>query len=242
MHWWPFSKKGSSKPLVVDFHSHILPGIDDGARDISESMQLLKALVSSGFQKVITTPHIYPEVYPNSEGEILRLYERVSEQVKKEAIPVEFEVAAEYFMHQELLEKVKSGHQLLTFSSQKYLLIETSFHQQPFIWDQLVFELQVQGYKPVIAHPERYTYVSENPGIVEEWRNQGIKVQVNIPSLVGNYGKAVQKTAREIVNKGAVDFLCTDLHRADQLAVYNSLSGNKLYRQATLLARNSELL
>ena len=194
---WPFSNKKLADRLKVDLHSHLIPRVDDGVKTTEEVLSILQSFESYGYEKVITTPHIYPGVYPNTEAHLLEQFQKLQLHIQKAGINISFELGAEYYMHGELLQKVKEKQALLSFTSERFLLIETSFHDRPMIWDELFFELQFQGYKPILAHPERYTYVSENISLVEKWRNQGIRMQMNISSLLGGYGKAVQKIAKE---------------------------------------------
>lgn len=241
MRFWPFSNSPVAASIEVDFHSHLLPSVDDGVSTLEESLTVLRGFAEAGYKKVITTPHIYPEVYPNQEPELIKKHEEVKKKLDEEQIDLVFELGAEYFLCDELLSKVKSGVDLLAFGVKKYVLIETGFHQRPLIWEELFFELQVRGYQPILAHPERYAYVSDQLDLVNSWRDQGIKMQLNIPSLLGRYGKAVQRTSKLLIEGQLVDFLCSDLHGVNQLDMLIDAPKNKLFRQASYLVQNNAL-
>ena len=242
MNLWPFNSPKSTHSIKVDFHSHLIPGVDDGVHHVEDTLTILKSFSELGYRKVITTPHIYPEVYPNTEEDLSHRYQKVLSEIDLANIEIEFELAAEYFLHGELLKKVQSKKRLLSFGESSFLLFETGFQQKPLVWDEIIFELQVQGYRPVLAHPERYAYVSEDLDLVQKWRDQGLKMQLNISSVLGLYGKNVQKTARELIRRKQVDFLCSDLHRLDQLNVFKQAQKNKLFQDAALLVQNNNLL
>lgn len=231
-----FGKKQYPKLWKIDMHSHLLPGVDDGAKTIEESIEMIRSLVSFGVEKIITTPHIYPEVYPNTEQELNQVYEKVKASIASSGIKVEFELGAEYFIHEELLSKLEKKLPLLSFGSKRYVLIETSFQSLPPIFDHVIFELKVQGYQPVLAHPERYAFVANNINQVRNWQDQGILMQMNMPSLLGKYGAEVKAVSKKLLQMKSIDMIGTDMHRRHQLAVLQESSSSKLFYQASLLA------
>lgn len=231
-----FSRKNIN--LTVDIHSHLLPGLDDGVKSFDESIEILQNLQSFGFKKVITTPHIYPEVYPNTPEGIAAQFEILTKKIKSYGISLEVEFAAEYQMDALFLETIRSGDRLLSFGD-GYVLFETSFYTKPLIFNDVIFELQSKGYKPVFAHPERYHYMEKDLSWLRSLHNQGIKLQVNLPSLVGAYGEGPKKIANRLLKESMVSFLGSDIHRANQVGVLRQALKEKIKENALL---NNSLL
>ncbi|MFY0599349.1 MAG: capsular biosynthesis protein [Cyclobacteriaceae bacterium] len=213
---WLSGKKTAS--LTIDIHSHLIPHIDDGVKSLDESITILQTFEELGFTKVITTPHIYPEVYPNEERTILEKFSILKEEAESRGITLKLECAAEYFLDTTFLERVKKGEDILSFGD-KYVLFETSFYAKPLIIDEAVFHLKSRGFKPVMAHPERYQYLENDFGWLKTQRENGVKMQVNLPSLVGAYGKIPKRNATKLLDNSMVDFLGSDIHRPSQISV-----------------------
>jgi tyrosine-protein phosphatase YwqE len=215
-----FSKKSSQAPfdlgiLGVDMHSHLIPGIDDGSRSMDETIALLAKFESLGYKKVITTPHIMNEVYPNNPENILAGLAQVKEAATKIGLSIEIEAAAEYYFDDQLMETIKNKT-ALTIAGE-YVLVEFSFHSAPQFENQLFFEMQIANYKPILAHFERYPYYHNSLDKAIEFRNQGVNIQVNLNSLTGNYGPHVRKQAERLIDAGLVDFVGSDCHRMQHL-------------------------
>jgi protein-tyrosine phosphatase len=213
-----FSKSKSSnsgKPdyglLKTDMHSHLLPGIDDGSPDLQTSIQLIRGMVAQGFTKLITTPHIMWEMYPNTPEIITEKLELVKKAVADEGIEVELHAAAEYFLDDHVEGLLKRNEKLLTISG-NMVLSEFSLAYPPHGLKDILFEMQMQGYLPVIAHPERYIYLEGNKDFYEELKDLGCLFQLNVLSLTGYYGKSVQELANHLIKKGHYDLVGTDLH------------------------------
>lgn len=204
--------------LKVDIHSHLLPGIDDGVKSFGESLEILRALQNLGYQKVITTPHIYSEVYPNTPAIIEAKYDELMLHLKESDLSIEVDYAAEYFIDTSFLEVINKGERILTFGN-KYVLMETPFLSKPLIFDEVIFQLKAKGYIPVLAHPERYLYLENDMTWLKEISARGVLLQINLPSLVGVYGNSVKKMALELINESKVSFFGSDLHRIKQLPV-----------------------
>lgn len=191
-------------------HSHLLPGIDDGAKDISDSIALIRKLKDMGFKKLYTTPHIMADLYPNTPEIILGKLEEVRAALKAAQINIEIGAAAEYLMDEAFGEKIDSGN-LLTLPGNR-VLVEMSFVSPPPNLDQYIFLLQTKGYKVVIAHPERYLFYRDQFDQYKNFKDKGCELQLNLLSLIGYYGKPVQEVAIKLLKAGLVDFLGTDLH------------------------------
>jgi protein-tyrosine phosphatase len=201
--------------LGVDMHSHLIPGIDDGAPTMEHSIAMLNKFAQLGYRKVITTPHILGEVHPNTPEIILSGLEEVRKELQKLNINIEIDAAAEYYCDETLLPKIKAKN-ILSFGN-NYVLMEFSMLHASQYEAQALFELQVAGYIPILAHFERYPYYHGNFEKVEELRARNIKIQVNLGSLTGHYGPGVRKMAEELIKKGLVDFLGSDCHRMEHL-------------------------
>ncbi|MFN0049727.1 MAG: tyrosine-protein phosphatase [Cytophagales bacterium] len=205
------NKPSSQLGYATELHNHLLPAIDDGVQSIEESMQVIGALYSFGIRKIISTPHIKFEVFNNTPAIIAAKLEEVKTALAARNIAIEIQAAAEYFLDEILLDKIKSNEALLTFGD-KHILFETSHVDAcPFL-TEAVFNLKLQGYKPIFAHPERYQYGFFDFSILERIFDSGVLFQLNINSLNGYYGKEPQRQAKLLIERGMVDFVGTDAH------------------------------
>lgn len=201
--------------MGVDMHSHILPGIDDGSRDIGSSISFIRGLNELGINKFICTPHIFTEIYPNSKETIFPVLEQLRVELKNQRIDVELEAAAEYMMDLDFVELLKNN-EILTLHG-KYILVEMSYQVETRNVDQFIFDLNIKGYQPVLAHPERYIYYHHNFEQYYKMREQGCVFQVNLLSLAGYYGKAVKQIALRLLKEKLIDVVGTDLHHVKHL-------------------------
>ena len=223
-----------------DMHSHLIPGIDDGAQDMDQTIAMLAKFESLGYKKVVTTPHIMTDSFPNNPEIILSGLEKVKNEIKKVGIEIEIEAAAEYYFDETLMPKIKNK-ELLTFGD-NYVLVEFAFHSPPQFLDQLFFELKTHGYRPVIAHFERYLYYLGKIDKAEKWRSEGINIQINLNSLFGQYGPEVQKQAEKLIDQGQFDFVGTDCHRIEHLMILEkNLSSPYLHKIGKYLVKNMVL-
>ncbi|MBA3972473.1 MAG: capsular biosynthesis protein, partial [Bacteroidetes bacterium] len=158
--------------LGCDVHSHFIPGIDDGAKTIEDSIQMITAMHEMGYKKVITTPHTMSDYYRNSSETILSGKENVKQALKDANIPIEIEAASEYYLDYDFERKLKE-EKLLTFGN-NYLLFEISYMNPPDNLFHVIFEMQLQGYKPVLAHPERYNFWHKEFEKYEAFVDKGI--------------------------------------------------------------------
>jgi protein-tyrosine phosphatase len=197
--------------LKADMHSHLIPGIDDGSPDMEASLFLVTQLAELGYKKLITTPHIMWDMYKNTKQTILEECALLKKAVADEGINVEIEAAAEYFLDDHVKELLNTSEPLLTIS-QNMVLVEFSLAHEPMDLKELLFEMQLQGYQPVIAHPERYLYPEKGRDFFHELKDAGYLLQLNILSLAGFYGKEVMKQAQYIAGKNMYDLAGTDLH------------------------------
>ena len=207
----PPAGKADFSALKADMHSHLLPGIDDGSPDLKSSLNLIRGMMSLGYTKLITTPHIMWDMYKNSHEIVLEKQEILRNAIKEEGLEVEINAAAEYFLDDHVEELIKSNTPLLTISG-KMVLVEFSMAFPSRSLKDILFEMQMQNYLPVIAHPERYLYLDKNKEFYEELKDIGCLFQLNILSLGGYYGKSAQELAQFLIKKNYYDLVGTDLH------------------------------
>ena len=191
-------------------HAHWLPGIDDGAETMEQSLAMIRRLGELGYRKLIATPHVMADLYPNTSATIRGKLEEVRAAAREAGIDTELDAAAEYLLDEGFAAKIKSG-ELLTLPGRR-VLVELSFIAPPPNLDQTLFQLQTAGYRPILAHPERYLYYHTRFAAYEELHSRGIVLQVNLLSLTGYYGSSIQKIAQRLIKKNLVDFIGTDAH------------------------------
>ena len=229
-----FFKSGKVQPdlsfLQVDMHSHLLPGLDDGLKEMEKTVAFIRDLHELGYTKLICTPHILSDLYPNTRQTILPKLYAVREALAKAKIPVKVEAAAEYMMDHdfsELLEKSKK-EDLLTIHNH-YILVEMSYLAPSPNFEQTIFDLRMLGLEPILAHPERYSYYHQNFKQYERFKDLGCKLQVNLLSLSGVYGPQVKKSAEKLFKNKMVDFLGTDMHHDMHLKMLKELAAKKSF-------------
>lgn len=223
--------------IAVDMHSHLIPGIDDGSQSMDDTIAMLSKMEALGFQKIITTPHVYSDCYKNTPETILGGLAKVHEAIKTVGLTIQIDAAAEYYCDEYFMELI-SKKELLSING-KYVLMEFSFHSKMDNWKEFVFGVQAAGYFPIIAHFERYLYWHGSVKVAEEMRNQGAKIQLNINSLSGHYGPQVKKQAAMLIDQNLVDFIATDCHRIEHLMMMESIASSeylhKLLQSGNLL-------
>ncbi|MFT3825774.1 MAG: histidinol phosphatase [Chitinophagaceae bacterium] len=200
--------------LKADMHSHLLPGIDDGAPDSTASLELIKGLQELGFQKLITTPHIMGDLYKNDESTIRTAYDAL---LKEQKLPLPLSFAAEHLMDEHFEDLLQHDIPLLAIKD-NWVLVEFSFINAPLNVKEKIFNLQIKGYQPVLAHPERYLYFAgAQKGWYDELKAAGCYFQLNLLSLTNYYGKASLELAEYLIKKQYVNLLGTDMHHTRHL-------------------------
>ena len=227
----------SLAPLRVDMHSHLLPGIDDGAQTMEDSMALIKRMVDLGYTELWTTPHVMADLYPNSTKTILAKLEDVRIALRANGIRIPINAAAEYLLDEGFGTKIKEDD-LLTLPG-KRVLVEMSFVSPTPLLDDYVFQLQTKGYRVVLAHPERYLYYRNQPDQYERLHARGVEFQINLLSLSGHYGTPTYENALFLLENGMVDYFGTDLHHSTHAEKLAALTEDK--RSSRLLAKHIKL-
>lgn len=216
-----------SKPILqdlipdnhVDIHSHLLPGIDDGAKSIEETLKLTKALQGFGITQFITTPHIIQHVWDNSAEQIKKKEASTVLELAHHQITVPFRAAAEYMLDDNF-SKLFQSESLLTLKK-NYVLVEMSYINAPIQLYAFLFDLQVAGYIPVLAHPERYLFYHHNFEEYAKLKKAGCLLQLNLLSVVGYYGNEITKIAEKLLQKGMYDFVGSDVHHSNHIAAFD---------------------
>lgn len=191
----------------------MLPGLDDGAENWNAAINMAKQLNDAGFRQVIATPHVFEGREYLSPQTIIAKVQELNVLLKQEGIQVKILPGAENYIFPELARYVKDG-KLLTLAGSQYVLMELPAFELPLYTDKVVFELQVAGYIPVLAHPERYEYLAQQPEILFEWMRKGMHTQIDLRSLSGRYGKEARKLAHWMLESNLVQYLGTDIHRS----------------------------
>lgn len=212
----------------VDMHSHLIPDVDDGVNTTDQALVCLKQLADWGIKKVITTPHISRDWYPNESAQLRAEQITLQALATDNGLQLTVEIAAEYLLD-EFFPALLEADDLLTFGSAKYLLFELGWAAAPHQVDDIIFRLQTRGYTPVLAHPERYSYYYDDPSPLEHLHEMGCLFQLNWASLTGRYGDRAQAQARLMLKKGWVDFVGSDLHRPNDLTALSALFSSTDY-------------
>lgn len=203
--------------VMVDMHSHLVPGIDDGVKTVEEAVSIVKNLKDLGYKKIITTPHIMSDFYRNTPDIINAGLATVREALLRENIEIEIETAAEYYADYEFMQLLQK-EKLLTLGD-NYLLFEFSYFQPSDSVEEIVFNIQTSGYKPILAHPERYVYWHNDFEMYKKLKDRGVYFQLNINSLCGHYSPQTKKVAEKMIHNGMIEFLGSDTHNAHHIAL-----------------------
>ncbi len=208
---WGRGKSVTQESVIFDLHSHLIPGIDDGARTMEGSLEMIRQMVAQGFTHLVTTPHIMWDSYKNTPEVIRNGLDEVREACLENGIEVRLDAAAEYFIDEHFLELLRGQGELLTLPG-KRLLVELPYTTPLMNTTETLFSIIGYGYRPVLAHPERYSYFHADPEVYHRLKEQGCELQLNALSLTGQYGSGVQKVARWLLKQQLVTFIGSDAH------------------------------
>ena len=220
-----FKSRPKLKDLIpkgfIDIHSHILPGIDDGAKNINESLELISGMKRIGFKKIICTPHIYPGLYENNFTSINNSFNKL-EKYLKDKIEINTSFGAEYFCDQYLLEEIEKKN--LICLKENNVLVETSYIATPLNFFEIIFKISINNYTPILAHPERYINFYESFGLKGFFKlaDSGCKFQVNLLSSTGYYGSEVLKLTNVLINNNLIEYVGSDIHNLNHLKYFDS--------------------
>lgn len=215
----------------TDIHSHVCPGIDDGSPNREQSVNLVRGMSELGFTRMIVTPHVTDELFPNTPEIISESYLRLTDAVTAAGIPMQFNYSAEYRID-ELLKDYLDRGSVRPLPGGKYLLVECGWSQPPYDLEGFVYSLR-NDYNliPVLAHPERYPYYQFHDEIYEHLHSVGILFQVNLLSLAGHYDKNCKLTAEWLLANNLIDFIGSDLHRMSHIESLKRYFTSRDYRK-----------
>ena len=197
---------------MIDIHSHIIPNVDDGARSVEETFNILKEAQEAGFTDVILTSHFLLNYYETNAQELIFWKEKLQEVLKKQGTKINLHSGMEIYITNQM-EELLENKKILTLANSRYMLIELPLATNVKYFDYVVYYLEAKGIKPIIAHPERYKCVQKDPDIVEEYIEKGCLIQCNYGSIVNLYGREAEKTIKTLLKKNQVHFLGSDVHR-----------------------------
>lgn len=223
-------------------HSHLLPGIDDGSPDVETSIMLIQGLTALGYKKFIATPHILWDLYQNTSESISKALGELQVGLREKGLDVDITAAAEYYIDEHFVQELNNKKPFLTLKD-NLVLVEFSMVTAPLELQDVLFEMQMQNYQPVIAHPERYVYLQNKRGFYDNLRDSGCLFQLNLLSLTGYYGREVKGLAEYLLKHQFYSYAGTDLHGERHLAHLRNLAHSSLYEELkdSGLLRNNQL-
>lgn len=196
---------------MIDIHSHILPFLDDGSKSLDMSKDMLNIAYNEGIKTIIATPHYYPNIYEPDIKDIEKSVEEINNISNSLNLNIKILKGQEVFLTRDLLDKYKEGN-LLTLNDTKYMLIELPFDiLKPYVLD-IIYELRIRNIVPIIAHPERYSYIIKKPSIINDFIDEGCLFQINSHSIIGHFGKDIKNTAIKLIKNNICHFIASDAH------------------------------
>ena len=223
------SKKDAKLFYTTDVHSHILPGVDHGSQSVEESLEMLQAQLDMGISHVMCTSHVTAETFENTPESLTAAYEELKNAIAREGLPINIYVSAEYRIDEYWTQEYEAGH-LLPLPG-NHVLLENSFAQELIGIDNMMFELQVKGYRPILAHPERYRYYNDRRDRYKTLHNASVKFQINILSLAGYFGKGARERALWLIQNNLCDMLGSDMHNMEHARLIKEYIGSKDWRK-----------
>lgn len=213
--------------VKTDIHSHILPGIDDGAQCLEDSLTLVDSMYRHGYRKMIATPHSSEDIYPNDTKTIMDARDILRRAVEQKGIDMQIEAAAEYMIDERFVRMVESGDKILTIHDNRVLVEMSYLLESPYLHNGL-FALQTHGYQPILAHPERYNFYHNSLDKYDELKEMGCLFQLNLIAFSGYYGKHVKKIASYLFEKGMYDYVGSDIHHTRHTNALHSVLESRI--------------
>lgn len=235
-----FSRRVSNDfgSLGVDMHSHLLPGIDDGSEDSDQSLSMIQSLSDMGFKTIYTTPHSFKDLYPNTLETLKESFQKIESIIPGD---ISFDYSSEYYLDDNFHQNFRN--KTLRPLPGNRLLIEFSMLNVPMGLEQQFYDIQLEGYQIVLAHPERYQFFQKNSSLLQRLRDMDVEFQINALSLGGYYGENAKKAAEKLIKNGWIDFVGTDAHHDKHIQALRKIPDLSLYQllldQGNL--KNSEL-
>lgn len=201
---------------MVDIHSHLIPNVDDGSKSVEETFMLIKEADRAGITDIILTPHYIVNSYEQNANTLILLKDKLQQILDKDKINVKLHIGMEVYITDNLIDLLKQN-KLLTLANSKYLLMELPLNTNVQYLDMVIFKLIENNIIPIIAHPERYKFVQEDPSKARELIDSGCLIQSNIGSILGIYGKKAKKTIKYLLKNDLINFIATDTHRKNTI-------------------------
>ncbi len=214
--------------LGADMHSHFVPGIDDGAKTIDDSLDMLRAMKEMGYKSIITTPHVMIDFHPNTAQTITDGIKKVQDALVQHDIQLNIKAAAEYYIDEYFMELLRKDEPLLTVHNNEVLVEFSMMYEPPMLFDAIYY-MQQAGYKPIIAHPERYVFFHGKTAKFSEMKSRGCLMQMNLLAISGYYGKGVKMAAEDLMKKGMYDYCGSDMHHMKHAGVLRAMMHSKDY-------------
>ena len=201
---------------MIDFHSHILPSIDDGAKEMEETEKLIKEAEEVGFEKIISTSHYIENYYEADVKERKEIIKSINDKIEKEEKNIKILIGNEVYLTNHIKELLE-GKKITTIENTDYILFEMPLNVKPLNMYDVIYDMMQLKMKPILAHPERYSYIQENPNIVKDLIETGVLMQANYGSIVGQYGARAKLIVRKLLEKDMIHFLGSDVHRKETI-------------------------
>lgn len=201
---------------MIDIHSHVIPGIDDGSSSVDETFNMIQEAKQAGFTDIILTSHFLVGHYETEPSEMVFWKNKLQDVLSMQDISVNLHSGMEIYISNQMEELIENKR-LLTLANSRYMLIELPMGSTVKYLDHVIYTLESLGIIPIIAHPERYKYVQDNPEIVKEYKDKGTLLQCNYASILGFYGNTAKKTVKKLLKGNYVDFLGSDCHKQNQI-------------------------
>lgn len=201
---------------MIDFHTHILPCIDDGAKSMSESIHILKEAKEVGFETIVLTSHYMEGYYEANVKKRIEVFTSIKNMMKENEININIVLGNEIYFRDNISELIKDGH-ASTIGDTKYILFELPFNIKPINLYDCLYNILQNGFVPILAHPERYSFVQQNPNMINDLIKTGVLIQANFGSFIGQYGKRAQSIVKKLLKNNMIHFLGTDVHRENSI-------------------------
>ncbi len=226
-----FRKQGKNNTLFynTEVHCHILPGVDHGAQSVENSLEMIRALMDLGLTRFMCTSHVTSETFENTPESLTAAHKILTQACQEAGLEVELHPSAEYRID-EYWDKQYAAGAVLPMPG-NYILMENAFQQELLGMDELMFDLMVKGYKPILAHPERYMYYARRHDRLTKLHNSGVKFQLNLLSLTGYFGGQAKETAMWLIKNNMVDMLGSDLHNVEQARIIQNYINGKEWKK-----------
>lgn len=199
---------------MIDIHSHILPGLDDGAASLEEAIQMARLAVLDGITDIIATPHTHNGINQNLLNKVLESVRLLQRVIDSKKIPLKIYPGSEVHIHNELINNIRQNKIATLCNAHKYVLIELPSFNIPIFTDKLLEQLLQLEYVPIIAHPERNLVIQENSSVLFNWVKRGIPAQITAGCLLGKWGRSLQRLSRTLIRNNCVQLLASDGHNA----------------------------